>query len=276
MIHFSNRQLLTALCLTLAPLASAQTTTTVEPGAGDTVTVTETQTTWIQALQDNGVDIPADANGVVISNGPGGVITAPLNAIISAADATQVINAGTIAGGFNGINFVNSTNGVVTNLAGGVISSDSRAIDLGANTVVNNAGTILGTGDQRNGTVYADAGVNNYTVNNAGTIDAGAGNQGAGVALEIDTLTSGSLSNSGTIQGRIAGDVPSAASGAAADGVRLANFTGAAARVFDGTITNEATGVIRSESANGTVAGLRVRVANTKASAFRAPWTTPA
>ena len=259
MIRYSTRQLLAAGCIVaVSPLASAQTTATVAPTAGESVTVTENSSTWIQVLQQNGIDIPAGANGVVISNGVGGVITAPLNAIISAADATAVVNAGQIAGGLNGINFVNSTNGTITNLTGGLISSDSRAVDLGTGTLLNNAGTILGTASQRNGTVYADAGVTGYTVNNSGTIDAGQGNQGSGLALEIADLTTATITNSGTIQGRIDGSVVSAASGASADGVRLANFNGAADRVFEGTITNEATGVISSESANGTVAGLRV------------------
>ena len=262
MIRYSTRQLLAAGCLVaVSPLAVAQSTTTVAPTAGESVTVTETQTTWITALSANGIDIPAGANGVVISNGTGGVITAPLNAVISAADLTAVINAGRIEGGLNAINFVNSTNGTLTNLAGGLISSDSRVVDLGTGTILNNAGDLLGTASQRNGTVYADAGVNNYTVINSGTIDAGQGNQGSGVALEIADLTTATLTNAGTIQGRVDGIVVSAASGASADGVRLANFTGAADRVFDGTLTNEATGVISSESANGTVAG--VRVANT-------------
>ena len=259
MPRYSTRQLLAAGCLiATSPAAFGQTTSTVAPTGGDTVTVTEDSSTWITVLQQNAIDIPAGADGVVISNGNGGVITAPLNAIISAADATAIINAGQIAGGLNGINFVSSTNGSITNLAGGTITSDSRAVDLGNETVLNNAGAILGTGNQRNGTVYADASVNNYQVINSGTIDAGAGNQGSGVALEVaNGTTTATITNSGTIQGRIDGSSVSAASGASADGVRLANFTGAADRVFNGTITNEATGVISSESNNGTVAGFR-------------------
>jgi hypothetical protein len=237
---------------------SAQTTTTTTPAAGDTVNVTEQMTTWIQVLQANGIDIPAGADGVVISNGEGGNITASLNAIVTQADTT-VVSAGNIAGGTNAINFVNgSGSGSVTNLSTGVISSDSRAINIGGSVSVSNAGQIIGTGDQRNGTVYSDSVANNFSVNNTGVIDAGAGNQGSGVALEIADRTTADIVNSGTIQGRTNTAGVSSASGLSGDGVRLANFGGPADRVFDGNITNEASGVISSESDSGTTAGLRV------------------
>ena len=101
---------------------SAQITTTATPAANEEVNVTEESTTWIQVLQANGIDIPQGADGVVISNGEGGNITAPLDAIVTQADTT-VINAGNIAGGFNAINFVNGAGtGSVTNLSTGVIS----------------------------------------------------------------------------------------------------------------------------------------------------------
>jgi len=237
---------------------SAQTTTTATPAANESIDVTEQSSTWIQVLQANGIDIPTGADGVVISNGEGGNITASLDAIVTQADTT-VINAGNIAGGFNAINFVNgSGTGSVTNLSTGVISSDSRAINIGGSVAVENAGQIVGTGDQRNGTVYSDSVANNFSVNNSGVIDAGAGNQGSGVALEIADRTTADIVNSGTIQGRTNAPGVSSTSGLSGDGVRLANFGAAADRVFDGTITNEASGVISSESDSGTTAGLRV------------------
>ena len=237
---------------------SAQTTTTASPTANQEVAVTSDSSTWIQVLQANGIDIPAGADGVVISNGAGGVITAPLDAIVTQADTT-IVNAGNISGGVNAINFVNGAgSGSVTNLASGVISSDSRAINIGGPVAVKNAGTIIGTGDQRNGTVYSDSVANNFSINNSGTIDAGAGNQGSGVALEIGSRTTADIVNSGTIQGRTNTPGVSSGSGLSGDGVRLANFGPAADRVFDGTITNEASGVISSESDSGTTAGLRV------------------
>ena len=198
---------------------SAQIETTQTPAANETVSVTEQGSTWIQVLQANGIDIPAGADGVVISNGEGGNITAPLNAIITAADTT-VINAGNIAGGTNAINFVNgSGSGSVTNLSTGVISSDSRAINIGGSVAVQNAGQIIGTGDQRNGTVYSDSAANNFSITNSGTIDAGAGNLGAGFSAELSEAgTDFSIDNSGTIAGR--GDA-GAGLATAGDGIRL-------------------------------------------------------
>ena len=238
---------------------SAQITTTATPAANEEVNVTEESTTWIQVLQANGIDIPQGADGVVISNGEGGNITAPLDAIVTQAN-TEVINAGNIAGGFNAINFVNGLgSGSVTNLSSGVISSDSRAINIGGAVAVENAGQIIGTGDQRNGTVYSDSSANNFSVNNSGTIDAGAGNQGAAFSAELsETGTDFSINNSGTLAGRGNAGAGAATAG---DGIRLertrvggaldATTTG----LFTGDITNS--GTISSEGANGTVGGFR-------------------
>ena len=238
---------------------SAQIQTTQTPAANETVSVTEQGSTWIQVLQANGIDIPAGADGVVISNGEGGNITAPLNAIITAADTT-VINAGNIAGGTNAINFVNgSGSGSVTNLSTGVISSDSRAINIGGSVAVQNAGQIIGTGDQRNGTVYSDSAANNFSITNSGTIDAGAGNLGAGFSAELSEAgTDFSIDNSGTIAGR--GDA-GAGLATAGDGIRLERtrvdgaLDGSTTGLFTGDITNS--GTISSEGANGTVGGFR-------------------
>ena len=253
---------LSATCVfatTGATSASAQTTTTASPTANETISVTDQKTTWIQVLQANGIDIPAGADGVVISNGEGGNITASLDAIVTQADTT-VINAGNIAGGFNAINFVNGAgSGSVSNLDTGVISSDSRAINIGGAVKVSNAGQIIGTGDQRNGTVYSDSAANNFSISNSGTIDAGAGNQGAGFSAELSAKgTDFSIDNSGTLAGRGNAGAGAATAG---DGIRLertrvggaldATTTG----LFTGDITNS--GTISSEGANGTVAGFR-------------------
>lgn len=172
-------------------------------------------------------------------------------------------NSGTISGVQNGVYFGNPvpaggadhTGGVVNNLDGGVISSDSRAFNIdGLGLTLNNAGSILGTGDQRNGTVYADGTADNFTVNNSGVIDAGMGNEGSGFGAEIGGAADGAntfdLVNSGTIQGR---GQASAAVGGAGDGVRIGNVGNIG--VFDGTITNS--GTIASESMQGTTAGIR-------------------
>ena len=253
---------LSATCLfatTGAASVSAQTTTTTAPSANETLTVTDQKTTWIQVLQANGIEIPAGADGVVISNGKGGNITASLDAIVTSADTT-IVNAGNIIGGNNAINFVNGAgSGSVTNLGTGVISSNSRAINIGGSVAVSNAGQILGTGDQRNGTVYSDSAANNFSVSNSGTIDAGAGNQGAGFSAELSAQgTNFTIDNSGTLAGRGNAGAGAATAG---DGIRLertrvdgaldATTTG----LFTGDITNS--GTISSEGANGTVGGFR-------------------
>ena len=228
-----------------ASTVSAQISTTQTPGAGEAVTVTEQGATWIQVLQDNGIDIPAGADGVVISNGEGGNITAPLNAIVTQSD-TSVINAGNIAGGTNAINFVNGAgSGSVTNLSTGVISSDSRAINIGGPVAIQNAGQIIGTGDQRNGTVYSDSSADNFSIDNSGSIDAGAGNQGAGFSAELSAAGNDfSINNSGTLAGR--GDA-GAGLATAGDGIRLERsrvdgaLDGTTTGLFTGDITNSGT-----------------------------------
>ena len=164
-------------------------------------------------------------------------------------------NAGTISGIQNGVYFGNAvdgegadhSNGVFNNLAGGTISSDSRAFNLdGTGLTVNNAGEIIGTGNQRNGTFYADATADNYTLNNlaGGVIDAGLGNQGSGVSLQSGDVDGDTVTFSITNDGTIAGRGEALASGATA-GLRV--FAGATNVTVNGDITN--TGTIASETA---------------------------
>ncbi|MEP1229582.1 MAG: autotransporter outer membrane beta-barrel domain-containing protein [Litorimonas sp.] len=165
-------------------------------------------------------------------------------------------NSGEIFGRQNGVYFGNGdhTGGVVTN--SGTISSDSRAFNIdGTGLTVVNAGEIVGTGDQRNGTVYADGTADDFTFVNDGLIDAGAGNEGAGVAIELGGAADGAntftFDNSGFIQGRGNAAADTAAAG---DGFRIGNPGGTG--ITDATITNS--GFIDSEGANGAVAGVRV------------------
>ncbi len=153
---------------------------------------------------------------------------------------------GEISGAQNGLYFGNDadhTGGVVNN--SGTISSGSRALNIdGIGLTVNNSGSILGTGNQRNGTVYADGTANSFTINNDGVIDAAVG--GSGVSLQLgaadgDTRTF-SLTNSGSIDGRGAA-LPSGDS----SGVRL--FSSVNGVSVGGDITN--TGTISSETGAG-------------------------
>ena len=120
-------------------------------------------------------------------------------------------NSGTISGVQNGLYFGNAvtagggdfTGAVVNN--SGTISSDSRALNIdGTGLVVNNSGTILATGAQRNGTVYADATAQDFTLNNlaGGLIDAGVGLEGAAFSVELSEAGNNfDINNDGIIQG---------------------------------------------------------------------------
>ncbi len=167
---------------------------------------------------------------------------------------------GVISGVNNGLYFGNPTpaggadhtGGVVNNA--GTISSDSRALNIdGLGLTVNNSGSIIGTGNQRNGTVYSDATANAFTLDNSGTIDTGEGNNGAGVSVQVGGQPNTStIINSGLIQGR--GQV-GAPDNTAGDGIRFGGPGLAPAYEFAGDIANS--GAIRSESTTGVVSGIR-------------------
>ena len=167
--------------------------------------------------------------------------------------AGTIDNSGTISGAQNGVYFGNPvdgagadhSNGVFNNLEGGTISSDSRAFNIdGEGLTVNNAGTILGTGSQRNGTVYVDATADNYTFNNStsGIVDGGAGNNSSALSIQVGDsdgdIQTASINNAGTLQGRGTG---------VSAGVRL--FTSTPGATFSGDIINS--GDILSEDSAG-------------------------
>ncbi len=113
---------------------------------------------------------------------------------------------------------------------------------------MNNTGRIVGTGNQRNGTVYADGTANNFTIANAasGVIDAGTGNQGSGISLQLGVADGDTrnvtVANAGTVTGR--GEA--LASGETA-GLRFFNGAGAGTTAtVIGTVENS--GTITSES----------------------------
>jgi len=180
--------------------------------------------------------------------------------VVDGASA-DIRNFGNIAGELNGVEFSgpNST-GTLDNFRGGVISSDSRAVEIeGEGITVRNFGDIVGTGDQRNGTIYTNATAEDVTISNfsGGTIDAGEENSGAGVSLQVGDETGDVVSNTifngfgATIQGR--GQEASNTPGAG-DGIRLNN--GAEGAVSDTDIVNS--GLISSESDQGTAGGIRI------------------
>lgn len=180
---------------------------------------------------------------------------------IQVSGSATLRNFGEIAGDFNGVQFAGAgSSGQFNNFRGGVISSDSRAVNIqGDGISVRNFGDIIGTGDQRNGTIYTNSTAENISISNftGGTVDAGAGNQGAGISLQVGDDLGDVVSNTifngfgATIQGR--GQAASN-TGLAGDGIRINN--GAEGTVSDTDIVNS--GLISSESNQGTAGGIRV------------------
>lgn len=170
-----------------------------------------------------------------------------------------IANNGLISGPRNGL-YIGDAQHDLQIVNSGQIESGSRAVNLdGDNVTLINQGSILGTGDQRNGTVYLDGTADNITVNNQqGTIDAGEGNSGSGISVQIgaanglgegidDLELSADIVNSGLIQGRGQGNVPA--------GVRLFVGSGLAEATFTGNITNGVNGIIASEHQAGILIG---------------------
>ncbi|MFK8184370.1 MAG: CHRD domain-containing protein [Phormidesmis sp.] len=164
----------------------------------------------------------------------------------------QINNSGLIAGPRNGLYIGNAEHDLEI-FNSGRIESGSRAANLdGDNVALLNTGSIIGTGTQRNGTVYLDGTADNITVDNRGLIDAGEGNSGSGISVQVGTANglgegvddvelSADITNSGLIQGRGDGSVPA--------GVRLFLGSGLTEARFSGNITND--GTIASEQQAG-------------------------
>ena len=163
---------------------------------------------------------------------------------------------GEISGANNGLYFgIGDHDAKVDNF--GTISSDSRAVNIdGSGVDLTNDGRIVGTGDQRNGTVYADATADDYSVTNQrhAVIDAGYGNDGSGVSLQTGDVTNdvvtASVTNAGTIRGR--GDA--ATGNTVGDGVRV--FSSEQGVTFKGDIANS--GQILASSASDAAVGISI------------------
>jgi uncharacterized protein with beta-barrel porin domain/tRNA A-37 threonylcarbamoyl transferase component Bud32 len=241
--------------------------------AGDGLRFERTRVDGALDATTDGLFIGSIANsGLIDSEGDSGT-TAGIRFVNGVSFQGELNNSGTISGVQNGLYFGNPTpagggdfsQAIVNNLAGGVISSGSRALNIDGNGLtVNNAGTILGTGNQRNGTVYADSTAQNFTLNNeaTGVIDAGMGNEGAAFSVELSSAATGGnafdIVNAGTIQGRGNAGAGLATAG---DGLRFERtrvdgaLDATTDGLFVGNITNS--GTIASEAANGTAGGIR-------------------
>ncbi len=213
----------------------------------------------VAAVQAQGedVDVFNFRSGVIeANNGPDALATG-----VQVTGSAAVRNFGEISGDFNGVQFADpDSSGSLDNFRGGVISSDNRAVDIqGQGIDVRNFGDILGTGDQRNGTIYTNSTAEDISISNftGGTVDAGEGNQGAGISLQVGDEVGDRVETDifngfgGTIQGR--GQAASN-TGLAGDGIRINN--GAEGTILETEILNS--GLITSESTQGTAAGIRI------------------
>ena len=205
--------------------------------------------------------VRVDADRVGLDNDDeDAVIRAEDTAVEVTGRDADIDNDGLIEGDVNGVYFENGgrSSGRLTN--DGTIQSDSRAVNIGGSDIrLVNRGDILGTGDQRNGTVYSDATAEDYSIDNrrGAVIDAGEGNQGAGVALQTGDrdgdVVEASIRNRGDIDGR--GQAAST-TGLAGDGIRIFSGVAEGSTTFRGDLRNS--GNIVSESTQGTTSGVRI------------------
>lgn len=207
---------------------------------------------------------------VKVKVGRHGSITAPdegNTAVLSSGDEVEIVNKGNVSGALNAIS--SSGNGLtLKNGRKGSISSDSRAIDLadGDHITVINSGSITGTGNQRNGTLYVDGTVDSLNLTNKhnGVIDAGAGNIGDGISIQVgaegDTVSDNiNVINRGTITGRGQAEFGSGEerlTDNGSSGVRLFNGSGAQQADAMSSFTN--TGTISAEAESGFSGGVVV------------------
>lgn len=195
-----------------------------------------------------------------INNQRRGEILAEHTGVEVSGEHVTINNRGLIDGGLNGVNFVKGgeSSGRLNNY--GTIQSDSQAVGIGGDGVtINNHGHILGTDDQRNGTIHADGTAEDFRILNGryGRIDAGEGNDGAGVALETGDhsgdVVRARVTNKGVIEGR---GQAAPDSGLAGDGIRIFSGVEGGGTAFRGSLFNS--GKILSESEQGSTAAIRI------------------
>lgn len=154
----------------------------------------------------------------------------------------SIVNSqnGVISGPRNGLYIGNAAHDLVIENRGR-IESGSRAVNIdGSGVTLRNFGDIIGVGDQRNGTYYTDLTVEDFTIINefGGVIDAGQGNQGAAISLEVGDVNGETVSavvrNEGLLQGRGAG-----AGALSGDGIRVFSGIGQGNIFFDADIVNQ-------------------------------------
>jgi len=195
----------------------------------------------VDDLQTETVTLDSGNSLTVTSNGELNVDGTAVEVETAAQNVNiDVEYGGIIDGSFNGINFLNGgqSQGVINN--GGTIASESRAINLGGLfNQVNNFGTIVTTANPRNGTIYSDQTARAFTIENHkyALIDAGRGNQGDAISLQLGASVIGGIVNHGTIRGR---GERSATTNSESSAVRLywGNQSGSPISTFNGDIVN--------------------------------------
>ncbi len=232
------------------------------PGAGPTSTFNGNVENFGHLSAENGPAVIVEENTIL--NGDllnQGLISSlnPANGIgvrIEGEVTGEIINRGEISGGRDGIDIANGGVAMATIFNSGLITSTSRAVNLGgADNQLVNEGLITTTADPRNGTVYGDITALNIEIENRGLIDVGLGNNGDAISLELGELVTGNILNTGHIQGR---GEPLGNNQAAA--IRLYQPGGAAAptSVFQGDIVNE--GLLSAEQSATLVIDARTQL----------------
>ena len=206
--------------------------------------------------------VAIEANNATVFNFEEAEITAEDTAIEVDARQARINNAGLIDGGRNGIDFANGGESSGTFFNYGTVNSASRAVNIGGERVtIQNYGDIVGTGDQRNGTIYADGSADRYKIVNRSdaTIDAGEGNQGAGISLqtgeEQGDVRRASVFNYGRIEGRGGAEDSSALAG---DGIRIFSGAEEGGTTFRGDIVNHGEILSLDLFAEGATAAVRI------------------
>lgn len=179
------------------------------PGAGPTSTFNGDVKNFGHLSAENGPAVIVEENTIL--NGDlfnQGLISSlnPDNGIgirIEGEVTGEIINQGAISGGRDGIDIANGGMAIASIFNTGLITSTSRAVNLGgADNRLVNEGLITTTADPRNGTVYGDITALNIEIENRGLIDVGEGNNGDAISLELGSLVTGNILNTGHVQGR--------------------------------------------------------------------------
>ena len=197
-------------------------------------------------------------NGQISSDSAQGT-TAGFRTVNGLSFQGDFTNTGLLTGVQNGLYFGTGDHDGGTAANSGTIASGSRAVNIdGDGLEFFNTGLVVGTGNQRNGTLYVDGTADNFQISNLeGRIDAGEFNDGSGVAIEtgdqIGDQVAGEVNNTGIIQGR----GTSTSGNTIGHGLRFIGGAGTDGTAeFTGQINNS--GVISGALDNGSAAGISI------------------